>query len=258
MFHIILIFILTSYGCKPNTDTSAVKTIRNSLSNTNIAGNNVDPNQYVFGNSPKSPQSNSAYKELEQYMDNTFEPNNNSPYDQKIAPKEKTTIATSSQTLENSECMFPVPSFELIPDLDFRQGAIGFGAPRSGGRLHAGCDINVPNQTPIVAACDGEILDFYYFYLGVYALEVKHRNFTIRYGELDPNFTLPIGSKVKKGDHIGNTGLMRTPEFDASMLHFEIYSNKASGALTNSSKPYYRRSDLLDCTPHLMKWITGQ
>lgn len=48
---------------------------------------------------------------------------------------------------------------------------------------------------------------------------------------------------------IGDMGLKN------SMLHFEMYSNKAFGPLTNKSNmPYQRRSDLIDPTPYLNQW----
>ncbi len=82
---------------------------------------------------------------------------------------------------------------------------------------------------------------------------------------------ITIGSKVKKGQHIGYVGqlrplnhLGRRYNFSNSMLHFEMYKGNIWGELTNKenhdnkydfveSKPFIRRSDLLDPTLFLDK-----
>jgi Peptidase family M23 len=154
-----------------------------------------------------------------------------------------------------------------------------FGASRSGGRLHAGCDLywtndsgyayqssyyQYNNNKPIYAVADGTITAYYAFYQGTNAVEVDHGDFVIRYGEVDdgglPN-GLGVGSTVTAGQQIATMGDLDMSSGSWSMLHFELYSGDLSGSLTNSSNysylnvpdgNYQRRGDLLDCTPFLL------
>lgn len=137
----------------------------------------------------------------------------------------------------------------------YKTGMRKFGCNRSKGRKHAGCDLYAPIGTPVYAMDDGEVGNFYAFYLGTYALEIKHTDFVARYGELSKAATnVKKGTKVKKGQLIGYVGELKG--LNMSMLHLELYSGKASGPLTvRGNKPYQRRADLMDPTVILDKAV---
>ena len=126
-----------------------------------------------------------------------------------------------------------------------------FGAPRDGGhRTHAGCDLIAPKDTLICAVEDGHVVRFSMkFYRGTGAVEFKLKSGPIvRYCEIEglaPG--VHIGSKLKEGDPVAFVGKM----FKDSMLHFELYEGAAHGSLSNESKPYHRRKDLIDPTEYL-------
>lgn len=137
------------------------------------------------------------------------------------------------------------------PKLSYKKGARYFGAKRSNGRLHAGCDLIASPGTEIYAVADGVIGASYAFYSGTDALEVKHTGgFVVRYGEISGLAAgLKRGSKVTRGQLIAYVGQLNS---GSSMLHFEMYSGSETGRLTvRSNKPYQRRSDLVDPTSHL-------
>lgn len=101
---------------------------------------------------------------------------------------------------------------------------------------------------------DGEVLkNVYAFYLGTYALEIKHTSFIARYGEIQSAAKgLKKGSKITKGQLIGYVGELRG--LNMSMLHLELYSGNSTGPLTvRGNKPHQRRSDLIDPTSILDK-----
>jgi murein DD-endopeptidase MepM/ murein hydrolase activator NlpD len=138
---------------------------------------------------------------------------------------------------------------------NYKTGMRKFGSNRSGGRKHAGCDLYAPIGTPVYAMDSGEVKNFYSFYLGTYALEIKHPGFVARYGEISKTATgIKKGSIVKKGQLIGYVGELKG--LNMSMLHLELYSGTASGPLTvRGNKPYQRRADLIDPTLILDKAI---
>jgi murein DD-endopeptidase MepM/ murein hydrolase activator NlpD len=142
---------------------------------------------------------------------------------------------------------------ESRPVESYREGMRRFGAQRGGGRKHAGCDLYAPLGTPIFAMDDGVVVqDLYHFYLGTYALEIQHPHFLARYGEITSRAPdgLRNGSPVRRGQLLGFVG--RLSGLDLTMLHLEMYAGSASGPLTvRGSKPFQRRSDLLDPTPVL-------
>jgi murein DD-endopeptidase MepM/ murein hydrolase activator NlpD len=135
--------------------------------------------------------------------------------------------------------------------LNYKTGMRKFGSNRSQGRKHAGCDLYAPIGTPVYAMDDGEIKNFYAFYLGTYALEVQHPGFYARYGEIGKTAGgIKSGVSVKKGQLLGYVGELKG--LNMSMLHLELYSGSATGPLTvRGNKPYQRRSDLIDPTPIL-------
>jgi len=143
------------------------------------------------------------------------------------------------------------------PQADFHTGARYFGAPRSGGRIHAAVDLIAPYLSPIRAIADGHVIQPpYYFYLGTNALEVNHGKYgVVRYGEISSAKVIHLGSghHVKKGEVIAYVGLL--DGLGWSMLHFELYKGTAHGALTNvGNPPYQRRSDLVNPT-HFMEGL---
>jgi murein DD-endopeptidase MepM/ murein hydrolase activator NlpD len=180
-----------------------------------------------------------------------------------------------------SNLVFPIdlnkPGLTLS-HFDSPQSTGSFGAARSGGRLHAGCDLYWTNDggyayqasyyqyndnTPIYAVADGTITGYAAFYQGTHALVVDHVDFVIRYGEVDDGGLpggLKVGSKVTAGQLIAYMGDLDMSSGAWSMLHFELFSGELTGALTNTSNMsylhipngnYQRRGDLMDCGPFL-------
>lgn len=152
------------------------------------------------------------------------------------------------QGLDNMTLRFP---FNRRPGISYKTGGRYFGAQRSNGRLHAGCDLIARPGTEIFAVADGVIGASYAFYSGTDALEVEHSGgFVVRYGEISGLASgVRRGSSVTRGQLIAYVGQLNS---GSSMLHFEMYSGADSGRLTvRSNPPYQRRSDLIDPTDHL-------
>lgn len=148
---------------------------------------------------------------------------------------------------------FPLSS---LPAQSWHVAPLRFGANRAGGkRKHAGCDLYAPVGTPVYAVADGTVKGFAFFYKGTYALTIDHGSFWVRYGEISQAIAsgLAAGTRVREGDQIGEVGDLIG--LSLSMVHFEMYSGAASGALTVPSRaPYMRRSDLIDPTSFLDEW----
>lgn len=148
-----------------------------------------------------------------------------------------------------------------------------FGAWREGGRLHGACDLYAPVGTPVYAIQDGLIGTVcgypvtwphpYVFYKGSYALEVtSHDGSGIwRYCELMFLPAMRVGHGVKEGDllgHIADLGNDSAGRKMPSMLHLELYSKTAQGALSISGfNKYGRRADLVDPT-ELLSALAGR
>jgi len=60
------------------------------------------------------------------------------------------------------------------PHLSYKAGGRAFGAQRSRGRRHAGCDLIAVPGTEILAVTDGQVIAHYHFYSGTDALEIRH------------------------------------------------------------------------------------
>ncbi len=143
------------------------------------------------------------------------------------------------------------------PSDSYKAGMRRFRASRSGGRLHAACDLYRVRDEAAVAVNSGTVLrDRYYFYEGTYALEIRHQGGkVVRYGEITGKAApgVSAGKNISSGQTIGYIGKVNsgccTP-----MLHFEMYSGTASGALTTSGNQFRRRRDLLDPTSYLTDW----
>jgi murein DD-endopeptidase MepM/ murein hydrolase activator NlpD len=145
----------------------------------------------------------------------------------------------------------------FVPKESWHKRPRSFGAPRDGGsRKHAGCDLYAPVGTPIFAVADGTVTQFREFYRDTFALVVDHGDFIVRYGEVLEGLPkgVKVGAKVKKGQRIASVG--KLTGIAASMIHFEMYTGKGRGELTQPRGPFRRRSDLMDPTEQLDKWAT--
>ncbi|SMF48976.1 Membrane proteins related to metalloendopeptidases [Alteromonadaceae bacterium Bs31] len=169
-----------------------------------------------------------------------------------VEPAAHTADANNKPAEELSEELcFPLQS---RPEESYKEGMRRFASNRRGGRKHAGVDLYAPVGTPIYAMSDGEIINGpYAFYLGTQALEIKHKDFVARYGEISgvaPG--LQKGETVKAGQLIAYVGELRG--LNMSMLHLELYDGSGAGPLTvRANKPFKRRNDLLDPTAFLDK-----
>lgn len=179
---------------------------------------------------------------------NTGAISGNKPAKPPPAPSPETPTPVPGKSPGNVTFTFPL---KKRPNLSYKTGGRYFGAQRSNGRLHAGCDLIAPPGTKIFAVADGVLGAKYPFYSGTDALEVEHTGgFVIRYGEISNLASgLKRGSPVTRGQHIAYVGQLAS---GSSMLHFEMYSGTGSGGLTvRSNKPYQRRQDLIDPTSYL-------
>lgn len=155
-----------------------------------------------------------------------------------------------------------------------------FGAPRNDGLPpHGACDLFEPANTPIYAVDDGVIIRGPYQFLEsatkdkdtgqincaewVFAIDVRHTDFVVRYGEIKDGLPkgLGVGFPVSKGQVIAYVGR----QCDQAMLHFEMFKDvNDPDYLTDFSnpkylyvpqRPYMRRKDLLDPTSYLDEWL---
>jgi murein DD-endopeptidase MepM/ murein hydrolase activator NlpD len=152
-----------------------------------------------------------------------------------------------------SQFVWPVPDWEMQYSYHDRPRA--FGSPRDGGkRKHAGCDLYAQLGSPVVAVYHGWVIRVYEFYGKADAIEVNHGvHGIIRYGEVDALPGIAAGMLVTAGTQIGTIAQLVELGNIHPMLHFELYSGKATGKLTQASGDYKRRSDLLDPTSFLDK-----
>jgi len=166
-------------------------------------------------------------------------------------------------TTNNSQFCFP---FSTLPSQGWTSPPRSFGANRSNGtRAHAGCDLYFPNGTWIHAVASGTVVQGpYAFYAQTFAIEIDHGSFLARYGEIQSNALVSVGSQVTAGQKIAKVGHLVGISVPSDMLHLELYGKSGSGPLTvtsaSSSKkradgvPFFRRTDLLDPTPYLNTW----
>lgn len=144
------------------------------------------------------------------------------------------------------------------PNQSYKSGARKFAAAREGGkRLHAACDLYRSTGDGALAVNSGTVIrDRYYFYQGTYAIEVKHSNGQIvRYGEITGKSApgVSLNKPVKAGQTVGYVGKVNSGCCQP-MLHFEMYSGTAKGALSQSGNKFNRRQDLIDPTDLLSSW----
>ncbi|HFQ5022150.1 TPA: M23 family metallopeptidase [Vibrio vulnificus] len=141
---------------------------------------------------------------------------------------------------------------EQVPTESYTVAPRSFGSNR-GARKHAGCDLYAKEGSRVFAMADGEIMKFYEFYGGTYALEVKHGKAVVRYGEISGRLAdgVSIGAKIQQGQHIAYVGkVVLKSGWTGEMLHLEIYDGSATGILRAplSESPYHRRKDLINPT----------
>ena len=160
-----------------------------------------------------------------------------------------------------SQFVWPVPEWEM--HYSYRERPRGFGCPRDGGkRKHAGCDLYAPLGSPVLAVYHGWVVRVYEFYGKADAIEVNHGvHGIVRYGEVDALPGIAAGMLVTAGTQIGKVAQLVGLGNIHPMLHFEMYSGKGSGKLTQGTGEYRRRSDLVDPTSFLDKlraWATAE
>lgn len=176
----------------------------------------------------------------------------------KVAELEKSLQSRGKKKItgltDSACCGFPLKG---RPSNSFLTGAAQFGAGRAGGRIHAACDLYRNRLDPIVAVAPGKVLRGpYYFYQGTYAIEVLHPGgFVVRYGEVNGKQARNVaeGRPVAMGQTIGYMGKVNS-NCCSPMLHFEMYSGKKRGPLTQYTNRFQRRSDLVNPSKYLLRW----
>jgi murein DD-endopeptidase MepM/ murein hydrolase activator NlpD len=171
--------------------------------------------------------------------------------DGRIDPKGKSLAVLNNLLGTSNSILFPVT---FRPSQSYKTGMRAFGANRSGGRKHAGCDLYAPNGTAIRAIKNGTVIQDYPFYLGTRALEIDHGDILVRYGEISRVASgIKADASVLRGQVIAYVGELKFPSgTKMSMLHIEFYKGTSSGPLTvNGALPYKRRADLINPTSYL-------
>jgi murein DD-endopeptidase MepM/ murein hydrolase activator NlpD len=123
----------------------------------------------------------------------------------------KTSIVAVSKSLA-----FPVAGHSKIKDL--------WGASRGGGiRKHKGIDIHARKGTPVVALCDGMIVERDHTLIGGKTLWLKSsaHGWKAYYAHLDKQY-VKEGQYVKKGQVIGTVGNTGNARLTPPHLHFGI------------------------------------
>lgn len=155
-------------------------------------------------------------------------------------------------------CVFPTIK---RPTASYKEDQRRFRAGRGGSkkpRQHAACDLYRKHGEIAVAITSGKFVrPLYFFYQGTFAVEVVHTGgHVVRYGELTgkkaPNVS--TNQSVNAGQVLGYIGTVNSGCCEP-MLHFELYSGKAKGSLSDfSNRPFQRRSDLMNPTDYLSRW----
>lgn len=113
----------------------------------------------------------------------------------------------------------------FCPAASFSYGQ-GLGAPRPGGRLHAGLDLMGSRGTPIYAIDGGTVTRSGYQSNGSLILDITGSNGMFFYGHFD-SILFSVGQRVKAGQVIGYMGDTGSP--GAVHLHLEWRPNGWSG-----------------------------
>ncbi|MBW7567749.1 peptidoglycan DD-metalloendopeptidase family protein [Chromobacterium subtsugae] len=163
---------------------------------------------------------------------------------------------TKPDSTSIAKILFPIAGHNRK---SYKPGTPGeFGHNRPNSRKHAGCDIYAAVGTPIRAVADGKVVFTHGFYWKTNEVSIDHDGFIVRYGEVDPeSIAVKVGDTVKRGQTIAKVGQLIMPsgeKYKQCMLHFEMYNSSDSvikATLSNSSKPFRRRSDLINPTATL-------
>ncbi len=157
------------------------------------------------------------------------------------------------QTLPRDAFTFPLSGPALA---NYTEEPRNFGSCRDNcTRRHAAADLYAQTGTLVRSIGAGEVIDFYEFYLGTYALVVDYGDFIVRYGEITEELPqgIRVGAQVKQGQAIAYVG--RLIGLSQDMVHFERFAGWEQGPLTNRENyPYQRRKDLVDPTLDLIAW----
>lgn len=103
-----------------------------------------------------------------------------------------------------------------------------WGASRAGGiRRHKGIDIHARKGTPVVAVCDGVIVERAHTAVGGKTLWLKSSKYGWRayYAHLDQQLVRE-GQRVRKGQVIGTIGNTGNARYTPSHLHYGIAGSK--------------------------------
>jgi peptidoglycan LD-endopeptidase LytH len=151
------------------------------------------------------------------------------------ANKSKTTTTTQHKSTTTTERKPPVTADFVFPVDGPNSFSNTFGAPRSGGRTHEGCDIFTARNTPLVACVDGVITSTNPVNTGLGGITIHLRggNRTVYYYAHLSSIASGIhaGVRVSAGDVIGYAGNTGNASGGAVHLHFEIRPN--GGAAIN-------------------------
>lgn len=101
-------------------------------------------------------------------------------------------------------------------------------------QFHNGIDLPAPIGTPIISPLSGTVTKSYHNSLGGNQLIVESGDVILGYAHLNRLSPLPIGSIVKKGDIIGETG--NTGRSTGPHLHFTVRIN---GEQVNPADYFY-------------------
>ena len=141
----------------------------------------------------------------------------------------KTTGTTTHKTTTTTEHRNPPVIADFVFPVDGPNSFTDtFGAPRSGGRTHKGCDIFTARNTPLVACVSGTITSTTPTDtgLGGITIHLKGGNTTYYYAHLSSlKDGIHAGAKVSAGDVIGYAGNTGNASGGAVHLHFEIRPN---------------------------------
>ncbi len=181
-----------------------------------------------------------------------------------LAPPKETNLDpkdTSFSGLNDKKCCnYPLGN---LPREPYTVKTPSFGARRSKGkRAHAAVDLYRYINEPVYSVAPGVVIrDLYFFYEGLFALEVRHSGgFVVRYGEITGKRVdnISLGKEVKMGSRVGYVGKANSG-CCVPMLHFELYSGKLKGPLKHNGPDkdgivYNRRRDLMNPTKYMLKW----
>lgn len=163
-----------------------------------------------------------------------------------------------------------------LPDWDssfsYKVSPRAFGSNRSGGRLHAGCDLYTSVGAAVLSIAPGKVVVSGGFYDGTSEVQVFHPGIgLVRYAELSVEQGINTGKTVNSGTVLGYVQKMRS--ISRTMLHIELFEHTDPNLINKKltppipertielSGPYLRRKDLKDITPlldSLKVWFYGK